>query len=156
MDTIDRIFDLQRRSGMSQQEFAVAVGVAEYTVSDWKNRRSGSYSRYLIKIAQALNTSVDFLVSGEKTDTLHTQSNETKLENVTYITTSDNIYVVNNLLSVGFKILQVTKELCFSENEVGSDALYHLAWYGDRERAIELLRKMPPDNDGREENQMIC
>lgn len=64
MDTVDRIFDALDRLPMEQQEFARLVGVSDDTASDWRRRRSGSYTKRLTKIAEVLGTSVEYLLTG--------------------------------------------------------------------------------------------
>ena len=51
---------------MEQREFAKLVGVSDDTASDWRRRRSASYTKRLTKIAEVLGTSVEYLLTGEK------------------------------------------------------------------------------------------
>lgn len=66
MDTVDRIFGLLDQTPLEQQEFARLVGVSDDTASDWRRRRSASYTKRLPKIAEVLGTSVEYLLTGEK------------------------------------------------------------------------------------------
>ena len=66
MDTVDRIFEVLDRLPMEQQQFAKLVGVSDDTASDWRRRRSASYTKRLTKIAEVLGTSVEYLLTGEK------------------------------------------------------------------------------------------
>lgn len=66
MDTVDRIFEILDRLPMEQQEFAKLVGVSDDTASDWRRRRSASYTKRLTKIAEVLGTSVEYLLTGEE------------------------------------------------------------------------------------------
>ncbi|EHM54972.1 transcriptional repressor DicA domain protein, partial [Flavonifractor plautii ATCC 29863] len=65
-DTVDRIFDLLDKMPIEQQEFAKLVGVSDDTASDWRRRRSASYTKRLAKISEVLGTSVEYLLTGEK------------------------------------------------------------------------------------------
>lgn len=65
MDTISRVFELADKIYPEQQAFAAAVGVSPKTVSVWRTGRGKSYLKYLPQIAEALHTSVDYIVSGE-------------------------------------------------------------------------------------------
>ena len=47
MDTVDRIFEILDRLPMEQREFAKLVGVSDDTASDWRRRRSASYTKRL-------------------------------------------------------------------------------------------------------------
>ena len=67
MDTVDRIFDLLDKTGMEQREFAALVGVSDDTASDWRRRRSGSYAKKIAKIAEVLNTTPEYLLTGQTT-----------------------------------------------------------------------------------------
>lgn len=66
MDTVDRIFDLLDKMPIEQQEFAKRVGVSEDTASNWRHRKSASYSKYLSRIAEVLGTSVEYLLTGKE------------------------------------------------------------------------------------------
>ena len=66
MDTVDRIFDLVDKIPIEQQEFAKLVGVSDDTASNWRRRKSASYSKYLSKIADVLGTTVEYLLTGKK------------------------------------------------------------------------------------------
>lgn len=76
MDTVGRIFDLLDKTTMEQKEFARLVGVSDDTASDWRRRRSNSYSRpaRLTKIAEVLNTTVEYLLTGEQKEKSETLS----------------------------------------------------------------------------------
>lgn len=66
MDTITRIFDLVDKIYPEQQAFAAAIGVSPKTVSVWKTGRGKSYTKYLPQIAEALYTSVEYLLTGKE------------------------------------------------------------------------------------------
>lgn len=66
MDVVDRIFELLDKTTMEQKEFAKLVGVSDDTASDWRRRRSGSYSKRLPQIAEVLGTTVEYLLNGTK------------------------------------------------------------------------------------------
>lgn len=65
MDIVDRIFELVDAKFKEQKDFADAIGVPAPRVSEWRKRKSASYQRYLSKIAEALDTTTDYLVSGD-------------------------------------------------------------------------------------------
>lgn len=65
MDTVDRIFELVDEKYAEQKDFAADIGVAPARVSEWRNRKSLSYNKYLPKIALALDTTTDYLVTGD-------------------------------------------------------------------------------------------
>ena len=65
MDTVDRIFELVDEKYAEQKDFAADIGVAPARVSEWRNRKSLWYNKYLPKLAVVLDTTTDYLVSGE-------------------------------------------------------------------------------------------
>lgn len=66
MDAVDRIFALLDKMPIEQQEFAKRVGVSDDTASNWRRRKSASYTKYLSEIADTLGTTVEYLLTGEK------------------------------------------------------------------------------------------
>lgn len=66
VDTVDRIFEILDSLPMEQQEFARLVGVSDDTASDWRRRRSASYTKRLAKIAEVLGTSAEYLLTGKE------------------------------------------------------------------------------------------
>lgn len=66
MDTADRIFQLLDEAGMEQKKFAETIGTTDKVVSKWRTAGLKSYRKYLPQIAEALGTTVEYLLSGEK------------------------------------------------------------------------------------------
>lgn len=66
MNTLDKILSLLTEKGIQQKTFAENIGVTKHTITDWKNGRSKSYMKYIDKIADFFDVSVDYLL--EKTD----------------------------------------------------------------------------------------
>ena len=65
MGTADRIFELVDAKYKDQKDFAADIGVTPTQVSKWRGHISKSYVKYLSKIAVVLDTTTDYLVSGE-------------------------------------------------------------------------------------------
>lgn len=65
MDIVDRIFELVDEYFEEQQQFAAAIGVTPSIVSEWRKRKSASFRKSLPQIAEALNTNVQWLLTGE-------------------------------------------------------------------------------------------
>lgn len=65
MDIVDRIFELVDEKFKEQKDFASALGVPAPRVSEWRKRKSASYQRCLAKIADVLNTTTEYLLTGE-------------------------------------------------------------------------------------------
>lgn len=68
MDTVDRIFELADAKFREQRDFAKALGMTASIVSEWRRRKSASYQKHLPKIADALGTSVQYLLTGDRPD----------------------------------------------------------------------------------------
>lgn len=66
MDTIDRLFALVDEKYKEQKDLAQKIGVAPPRISEWRNRKSQSYVKYLPQIAAALGTTTEYLLLGEK------------------------------------------------------------------------------------------
>ena len=64
MDIVDRIFERVDQRFDEQRDFAVALGVKPQRISEWRTRKSKSYQKYLPQIAEALGTTVEYLVNG--------------------------------------------------------------------------------------------
>ncbi len=65
-DPVERIFRTMRQANISQQRLADALDISKDIVKSWKGKVSDSYSDYLPQLAEALNTTVDYLVTGSE------------------------------------------------------------------------------------------
>ena len=65
MDTVDRLFELVDEKFKEQKDFAATIGVSDDTASNWRRRKSASYTKYLPQIAEALGTTTEYLLTGE-------------------------------------------------------------------------------------------
>lgn len=65
MDAVDRIFEKVKEKYAEQKDFAEDIGTSASKVSEWKRRKSSSYVKYIDRIAEALDTSVEYLLSGK-------------------------------------------------------------------------------------------
>ena len=67
MDSADRIFFLlDQMRNLDQRQFGYLIGVSPDTVSNWRCHRSKSYTKYLPQIADVLNTTIEYIVSGDR------------------------------------------------------------------------------------------
>ena len=64
MDATDRLFALVDAKYKEQKEFASEIGVSPSIVSQWRKRISKSYTKNLAKIATALNTTAEYILTG--------------------------------------------------------------------------------------------
>ena len=66
MDITERIFLLLSDAKIEQKAFAKEIGVSPQTITDWKNGKSKSYTKFLPQIAEALNTTTEYLLFGNE------------------------------------------------------------------------------------------
>lgn len=63
--TLERIVTLIGPKRGASKELAEYLGVHPNVITNWKNGRNKSYTRYLPEIAEYFNISMDFLLYGE-------------------------------------------------------------------------------------------
>ena len=68
MGTVERIFELVDQKYTEQRFFAGDIGVTPSIVSQWRKRKSASYSKHLPKIAEVLETTTEYLLTGKEPD----------------------------------------------------------------------------------------
>lgn len=64
--TGDRIRELRDTVGLTQHELAEKAGISKGFLSDVENNNRNISSEYLLRIANALGASIDFLLRGER------------------------------------------------------------------------------------------
>lgn len=62
---VDRIFVLADAMFREQKDFASALGVVPTKISEWRRGKSQSWRKRLPEIARCLNTSTEYLLTGE-------------------------------------------------------------------------------------------
>ena len=67
-----RLKELRKQAHLTQVEFAKRLGIGQSSCADWERGKKKPTQENLVKIAQVLNVSVDYLVgnSEEKSDEL--------------------------------------------------------------------------------------
>ena len=72
MEFSERLKDLRRQAGLTQVEVAEKLGISQPAYASWERGVKKPTQNNLLKIAQILNVSVDYLVgnSEEKSDEL--------------------------------------------------------------------------------------
>lgn len=66
MNGVDRIFEILEERKISQKDFAEAIGVRPATVSDWKRRNNSPTIKKYCEIAEYLNVSLGYLLTGKE------------------------------------------------------------------------------------------
>ena len=80
METSNRIFELADKKYPEQRDFAAEIGVAPSVVSAWRNKKSEAYMKRRPQIAEILNTTVEYLLTGEKKEPAPTPKNGDELD----------------------------------------------------------------------------
>ena len=63
----EKIFELIKEKGMSQKDFALATGISQSTISDWKTKRTNPAADKIMVICDVLGvTPEQLLTSGEQ------------------------------------------------------------------------------------------
>lgn len=72
MEFSERLKELRKQAGLTQVELAGKLGIVQSSYADWERGKKKPTQENLVKIAQILNVTVDYLVgnSEEKSDEL--------------------------------------------------------------------------------------
>ena len=62
-----RIIELRKTSGLSQNQLAKAMEVSRQAVSKWENDQSAPDSMNMIRLADILDTDIEYLTTGRRT-----------------------------------------------------------------------------------------
>ena len=81
MNFSEKLFELRKKSGLSQEELADKINVSRQTVSKWEMNQSSPEMEKLIALSQIFNTSIDDLVGNERLDD-NKEVNENHAENM--------------------------------------------------------------------------
>lgn len=68
MSAYERYCEVRDKLGVKNAQVASACGIGQSTFSDWKNGRSTPKPEKMRKIADYLGTTVDYILTGEKSD----------------------------------------------------------------------------------------
>lgn len=86
MEFNNRLYELRKQRGLSQEELAGKLKVSRQTVSKWENGESTPDMEKLVAISDLFEMSLDELVLGkEQTDKLLTPENKKKVRKIVRI-----------------------------------------------------------------------
>lgn len=136
LDTLNKIFYLLKKNGLSDAEFARQLKISKSVISDWKKGRNKSYNKRLNKIAEILNVSVEYLSCSSDDLTnipniLHTNTNGSTVISEKIILNDDEQKLIDNYRKL---------------DDEGKINVKHTAYYE--------LRRMKQDGD-RETNKLF-
>jgi transcriptional regulator with XRE-family HTH domain len=92
MTTGERVIKLLEKQGKTKTQLAVYTGLTSSTISDWTGvKKTNPRNTILPKIAEFLNTSVDYLLTGKETENTFYLSDEEKeiIENFNILDNND-------------------------------------------------------------------
>ncbi len=132
MDTVDRIIKLMENHQMKQADLARVAGARSSSVSDWLNRKSTSYTKYLDKIATHFGVTVDYLLTGKEPE-----------PTVTVMDEEDNIVVLDDETLELIDSLRSKPEMkmlfSVSKNATTEDII----------KAVKIIEALRDDSQGR-------
>lgn len=103
MSVNERLFNLLKKQGYTQKQFAVKTGISEQTISAWKKRNTDPPCELLSTIADFLNVSIEFLVTGKETTNIFVQPelsvDEENLMNIYRKLTSEDKIKINKIIT---------------------------------------------------------
>ena len=67
IETANRLAELRKKNGLSQEELADKLGLSRQAVSKWENDLSSPDTLKLIQLAEVLDTDVEYLATGRNT-----------------------------------------------------------------------------------------
>lgn len=76
IETANRLYELRKKKGLSQEELAERLGVSRQAVSKWERSEASPDTDNLIALAKIYDLSLDELIYGEKTEQADEQSKE--------------------------------------------------------------------------------
>ena len=82
MDFRDRLFDLRRQAGLSQEELANLLGLTRQAVQKWEAGTSRPDMDNLVALANYFHVSLDYLVTGRKSKAISGFLGEFRLRNL--------------------------------------------------------------------------
>ena len=77
-DLNERIHDLRERSGLTQTDLAMRLGVTRSCVNAWEMGISVPSTQYLVSLAEFFNVSTDYLLGINATSTINVSGLEDK------------------------------------------------------------------------------
>ncbi len=108
MARFNNIFLLMEEKGVQAKELSEMTGISPGNISDWKSGRSAPKADTLIKIADYLNCSVDYLL-GRETNTENNLSNSATgnknfIENIEQLCQKKNVSVSQMTSDLGLAV----------------------------------------------------
>ena len=104
IETANRLYELRKKKGLSQEELAEKLGVSRQAVSKWERSESSPDTDNLIALAQLYGLSLDELIYGEK----ESKENKNEQANHSAEDAQDNATDKNNESAQGDDFVKYT------------------------------------------------
>ena len=79
MTVNERIFRLMKENRITQTQLADALQITQSTIATWKQRGTIPPMNYALKLAEVLDTSVEYLITGQAPEEEYYTDDERKL-----------------------------------------------------------------------------
>lgn len=120
-----------------QSDLTDYLGLKKYAVTEWKNGKSTSFKKYLVKIAEFFNVSLDYLVLGKQTFAL-SEDEETILKMYRYIDDKDKPSARKSVQEIASKNISNARQELHRQTEQADD-------YGDEASIARMYDWLDPD-----------
>lgn len=134
MDSLlENILSLLENDPRPTGEFARAIGIPPSSVSDWRAKKSRSYTKYLPKIANYFSVSIDMLFNGYASAYSEDTLQPCKLPIISHIPQFGAPVTADNITGFDFAHLRFPNEYFFFRPHNAEDTLYtiHRQNYAD-------------------------
>ena len=78
-ETLSRIIELMKEKRIQDQDMIEYLGLPRGSFSNWRREKGKSYYEHIVKIADRLNVTVDYLLRGYNPDTSTLTNDEMEL-----------------------------------------------------------------------------
>lgn len=150
MVTVERIFQIMKEQNLSAKDFAKKVGLSQGNITDWKTGRAKPSTEALIKISNAYNISVDYLIGKSNLKVPLSKYNDFVLSNI-------RRYIISKYTDSVAKLELSEKEVglfLFSIERASENSIYS---------SLDVLKKLKLShkNDGKDKKisnlyNLIC
>lgn len=132
MSINERIFEILETHTEGQANLARYLGINQSNITSWKNRKTDPPAKYLIKICEFLNISLEYLLGVEKKDLV---------QKVTTVSEDNSSYIVNDSIesedlhqSIDEKrVLEYYRRLSYENRDIIKGEMIHM--YKEQESA---------------------
>ncbi len=148
IETANRLYELRKKQGLSQEELAEKLGVSRQAVSKWERSEASPDTDNLIALAKIYGLSLDELIYGEKAETEQKADEKPEEENSTE--TDDGIFIdVND----GKNKVKIGRGGIFVNSEDGDKV--KIDWNGIRVKTAKSDDDDWDDNDNEEDDDIV-